>query len=1053
LTLAIYRCKIRHVSYACIKYYARFVTFCTFVLLLLFAGTGIFPSPKAAAAAEKWTAVNIPAEGAAGGWTLAAGTDLKHLTAAADGTLYAYANGPSNTLYKSADGGLKWTSLTQAAGEITGIAASPANAGTVYYATAGAIYRTTNAGGGFVRLPDLPGGTGSANLTISSIDVACLSHDVIAAGVKNANSGLYGAVYVMEDDGTYQWTDTGIGAYDVLTVAFSPNYTVDRQLTAVATDETDTWVMNRIGNSNWNAFIGRAKLDKDNSGLPSPIAACGASLVFPGNYNAMTAGPGRILYAGVATGSGSGDLYRITLTDSPGLSTAQDLNIGAVYGQNDVDIGAAGGFSAGGKFYLAAGDAASSMVYTSADGGTTWSQCVKAPTGTGVTSIVPANDYATSGKIYAATSGPNSALSLSRDLGQTWNQISFIDTAITTMLDLAISPNYNLDKTFFLVTHSGASSLWRTLDGGTTWERVLTSGSAGIDAINKVILPPQYGTAGFKVITAGLLNGQPAVWESTNNGQDFKGRPTHSPATGAAFNIDTWAMPDDNTLFIGSYDGVHGLIYRTNNSGFFYQGPVAVGNNPLTSIALSPDYAADGVILAGNGNGGVFISNDRGTSFQPLPASGTAPLPAGDVNVAFSADFSTSHIVFAASQISGGGIFRFNTVENQGWENIGGSLPGGATLGQIRCSGDGILYVVDSHTGNGVERCLNPGNESPDFEQLNTGFNTGAVLSGLQQNGRRLWTIDGFNCKVMTYEDTLTLAAAPSAPKNMATSIGNAVNHVIKNVTLDWDPLTGATSYEWQCCASADFSVIPNGFNGTTSGSSVQLPPLDPATTYYWRVRAKTPALGPWSVKWSFTTCLDSEIIALKPESPAAGEKAAPLKPVFQWTAVVGATSYDLLVAGNIDFIRPVIVKVDDFALPTNVWQCDVTLDANTTYYWKVRATARSTSTAWSSTGVFTTAPPPEKTTTPVTATPDLKDTLTPLSAKSSETLPVKTTEALPLPPAPSPATQTGASAQNNSYPFNIPPWLGWFIGGLILIVVLALIIVLAVVLKIKRVG
>ena len=66
-----------------------------------------------------------------------------------------------------------------------------------------------------------------------------------------------------------------------------------------------------------------------------------------------------------------------------------------------------------------------------------------------------------------------------------------------------------------------------------------------------------------------------------------------------------------------------------------------------------------------------------------------------------------------------------------------------------------------------------------------------------------------------------------------------------------------------------------------------------------------------------------------------------------------------MLVATDADFSKPVIVKINDYSLPTNAWQCDVSLDYATTYYWKVRATASGTSSAWSSASVFTTESPP----------------------------------------------------------------------------------------------
>ena len=102
-------------------------------------------------------------------------------------------------------------------------------------------------------------------------------------------------------------------------------------------------------------------------------------------------------------------------------------------------------------------------------------------------------------------------------------------------------------------------------------------------------------------------------------------------------------------------------------------------------------------------------------------------------------------------------------------------------------------------------------------------------------------------------------------------------------------------------------------------------------------MRVNEPVLSPWSAKWSFTTSLGGEIVAPELESPQAGASGVPLKPIFQWSAIAGADSYELVVSADVNFDNPSILKVDEYALPTNAWQCAVSLNYNTTYYWFVR--------------------------------------------------------------------------------------------------------------------
>ena len=211
----------------------------------------------------------------------------------------------------------------------------------------------------------------------------------------------------------------------------------------------------------------------------------------------------------------------------------------------------------------------------------------------------------------------------------------------------------------------------------------------------------------------------------------------------------------------------------------------------------------------------------------------------------------------------------------------------------------------------------------------------------------------------------------------------------MKNISLDWETLEGADEYKWQLDYDTDFSSVPSDFEGTTKASSVRLPTLDPATTYYWRVRATEPVLSPWSESGHSPPALVSAVIAPKLESPEAGASGVPVKPVFQWSAIAGADSYELIVSTNAALDNPTILKTDAYALPSTAWQCNITLNYDTTYYWKVRAISSESYSAWSAVSAFTTEPAPSLESTlpsqshlsphPGPATPDWIEWLMPM--------------------------------------------------------------------------
>jgi hypothetical protein len=367
----------------------------------------------------------------------------------------------------------------------------------------------------------------------------------------------------------------------------------------------------------------------------------------------------------------------------------------------------------------------------------------------------------------------------------------------------------------------------------------------------------------------------------------------------------------DTSLFIGSHDGSNGVVYRTTNSGLSYSS-TEVGSQPLSSIVLSPDYNQDETVLVGNSDGWVYWSDDNGASFEPLPPEATSPPLTGSITVAFDPKFSSNSTVYAASYTADEGIYRFTIGTDTEWENI--DSPAGGMLRQLRVSADGTLYATNSKPDGGIERSLNPTYSlGPTFETVTRGLDDGATLTKLWLYDNRLWSIDTANTRLMTFTDSLTLPVTLTSPPNQAPGIGTIINYTVSNVSLDWEVLRGATDYEWQLSDDTNFS---SPVESDTEASRARLPALELATTYYWRVRASEPMLSPWSDKWSFTTALGYSSIAPNLLNPEAGASGIPLKPVFQWSDIAGADSYELIVSTDVSLGNPIILKVGDYALP-----------------------------------------------------------------------------------------------------------------------------------------
>ena len=178
---------------------------------------------------------------------------------------------------------------------------------------------------------------------------------------------------------------------------------------------------------------------------------------------------------------------------------------------------------------------------------------------------------------------------------------------------------------------------------------------------------------------------------------------------------------------------------------------------------------------------------------------------------------------------------------------------------------------------------------------------------------------------------------------------------------------------------------------------------------------------------------MDTTVSGLELENPPPGASDVPVRPLFQWEGIGGADAYELMVGDESDFSNPVISREDAQSLPSNAWLCDIELEYNTAYFWKVRAINGNTRSPWSSVGAFTTELEPVETAgTVAEATPPPEVPTTPTQAAAL----------VPVPQTTAPNDQPPYVIENNS----MPAWVSYVIGGQAVIIVFALIIILVLV-------
>jgi hypothetical protein len=1021
------------------SFFKLFICLSIALSAFMFIADGTNNVVESATNTAKWQKANIPAQGAENGWLLTSGSDITCLSYNSNGILYAGVTGMPSNLYKSSDGENHWQAVGNGSDEIIDMALAADN--TLYYATASNIGRCNNDSN--IIVTTITGRFSEPDTVISSIDVSNFKgNHVILVGTKNQNSGQFGGVYVIYCDTLMQWQDLRLTGCDVYSVAFSPHFSEDNAIVALANDENNTFITWKEGSGNWEGGIGNA-LFRDSTGNPVPVTEK-AQIAFPDDYSQDVSSGNCVLYAALNTGTNGGDVYIVYGRHSPEQSVAEDLDIAAVYGHGNIDItdfDLCGGI---GDFAMMAGTAGGNTIYISSDCGQSWQQSKKSPSGEEVTALSMSAGYKNNGKAYCVTKGSESAFSVSLDYGVNWNQSGLIDTTIDIITETAVSPRYDFDKTLYMLTWGNQYSLWRTTDGCISWQRVFVGNPDNFTEISKIAVSPQYGTYDNVLYLCGSEHGGPLLWKSPDKGQTFFTRDL-------PFTVDQWAIINDSSFYIAGFDGTNTLLYRTIDSGSRYKYKSTVGNRMLTSLVLSPDYANDRTVLAGNCNGEVYLSTDEGITFNAL-VSAPSPL-AGSISLAFDANYRHNDFIYAAGDTLDNGIYRFAIGESNSWEAIDATLPSGAMIVNLIINSKGILYAVNYqpvNAGGGMERCLDPASEH-FFETFDRGLHDDTTLNGLWSAGNTVWSIDSTGNSLLFFNDTLSEQVNLSSPSNHSIVKGAVSGGNIKNIFLDWESLEGAGAYRWQISDSANFSASSIVAEDTASGGSVKLNPLETGSIYYWRIRASAPLLSPWSETWSFTPQAMEEMAAPVLESPAAGAVNVPVNTLFQWTAVNGAQSYELEISTQYDFSRPVVQLAGAGAIPVNAWQNPQFFAHNTTYYWRVRAVNAEGMSRWSSAGVFATAAAEIIQTTSssiiTTESTGVTQTQSTQSLASFTTVEVVSTAVSTEFPTIT-IIQTSPSTEQLQQTLAIPDWLSYALGFMAILIVVLLSVILIIVVK-----
>ncbi|MFC1845878.1 hypothetical protein ACFLYM_00485 [Chloroflexota bacterium] len=942
----------------------------------------------------------------------------------------------ADALYKSTDSGISWndsigqnlyqtmTPAEQANFRIWNVAIAPDNTGII----AAVINTNASTLPGSVWI-SIDGGDNWQNTNcpavsnISAIDIAASSSGYdIAIGTRNGAGG--GTIFNFNTSNNGNWAAQGLNG-DIMALKCSPDYNNDATISAVYSNLNGTFINAGIhdfeaNTTNWNSIYGSAPPEITTAGAGTSATInqiITADLELPSDFSGQAPSFRRYYICIDALNINAG-IYRLDDTFCYWLMPATDT-------KRISSIAYYGSYTAG---KLLAGEVLGSPCsaevmtwFTDAPTtcpGTCWYQSVKPPTGAAGTDNCTGSGYgnaqvawapdgltcytatSSSGVLIPGVNWPNpyvtgndldeSAFSLTLNNGETWNQLSLIDTRINLFTDIAPAPdcsNLYLASTNNGTNCSGFDSLWRSNISpiGFTWERILCKANTGQPCAAGQSDDAIIRLAGDRIdgqYVFWAARGTRAIWWSPDYGDYWE---EISPR----FNVQDMAAEDSTTLYILNAAGQIQKFTRPGNA-WTSSATISTGLDTGYSIAtaytgVTPDNYKGDIIVGGTGAGNfdVAYSMDGGDTFNII----TKLLPTrGNTLVVATSGYRSDGGIMA---INFGGMYNWSIYEGEeaAWEAWWGGPPWPSPVTGLAISRNYYFYYSTPAS------LWAPATPYVRWAAANAGLDPAVSLGAAATPNTRLricggmeygqpisiWVIDQrpYNPPaggVWCYLDCLAWEGpAPTSPITLEPVSFDPVSGRAGQIHLTWDPECLSRGYRVQMAKDIDFNLLivdigstwggpfytphdldtpvmiipPGGGAIADSNNNIwNVPALEAGHTYYWRVRVQDVTTGdnidsPWSWRESFMVRQGLRVTTpyygpqlLAPDSGCGCRCDAPV--CFSWSPFKETTAYQFELSEYADISSPLISTA--ISNGATAFQYNGTLNCNTNYFWRVRA-------------------------------------------------------------------------------------------------------------------
>jgi hypothetical protein len=904
------------------------------VLILIICFVIPATPPSAHAGTIQWSVVDTPSSL---GNVIASPSEINAIAIGNDSRTFYAVDVCNSKIYKSLNGGITWDDLS--------IHLTNAGAGLPAWSVAMApdnpnfVAVVTSAGGSprgvFVSTDGGANWQDTNCPVISNIGAIAISPNYggydIAIGTRTGAGG--GDAYVFRAVGTGSWASQSFTG-DVLALKFSPSYRTDSSLVVIAANATGSYVNIGIrdvaaNTTNWGAW-GPVEITTAGAGSSPTVAqVVNADVELPADFSGQTPSLRRMYISLDATAANAGiyrfdDTVAYLLMPAPAPLRISSIAYYGTYGSGKLLAGEVLGNASTATVTIWFTDAPITCPEPC------WYKSQKAPTGGGnsgyanaqviwspdgsraycATSSAPLNNPASwPGGYSIGTALDESALSLSLDNGETWNQLSLIDTEISFLSDVAATPDSALIYLSSINNHVGINnfdSIWRTTGPptGKVWERVLCL----LSTTNDLILRTSNAGNDPTIYLASRLTSD--LRQSLDGGQTW-----HNTLPGV--NVTDFTVTKiNNAPYIYVLDNNY-IRQGVNNGQTWQWAPKIVTTlSNGHSIMATPTGA---LVVGDNTDGIVAYSLDSGASFRQTLA---IPEP-GNMHVTADYRFQEALIIYAASDSAGSDMYNWVVGSNFGWTAMG--APGRTFYGLAQL---GTLYGAWSNGGiTAVDRTLEPEKLGPpyiEWDSLNVGLAPGVVftrepISLKTSAGINLWAIDNrpytdttgrlwnfYDCLSPSPQYTpppppsrevLFQAPIPTSPTMDEVIPVYIDTGDIGDIVFKWKHPTAAAEYQLWLAKDEAFSqiLLQQGIkpeNRQASGWTLpKAAGLEKGGQYYWKIRVSQAATGEkgdgqWSKVMSFSVASPPKEVS-KP-APATPSNGAPKETgPLPWTATI----------------------------------------------------------------------------------------------------------------------------------------------------------------------